>query len=304
MPLKDRYAAAMASDRLPTPGPVAMELAALSRRPDADFDEVARVVATDPALCARVMRAANTVARGARAPTASLERALMALGLRAIARIALETSVLDSNRSGLAEFDYGAFWAESLARAVAAQVVATQVAGVQPDEAFTYGLLAGIGRLALVSVWPDTYRKMLLALRTVDPSELAEAEAAVFDIDAQELSARMLFAWGLPALSNAARQAPGRDPATARREDATVSVCGAGALLARLMVHQDVDREALRHAMRVLGELGIGTELASHLFPDLVERFEVMGPHLGIATPPVASLAELYSRASQTSRPS
>ncbi len=160
------YDEIMASDRLPSPDAVARELMTLTQQPEVALADVTRVIAGDPALCSRIMRAVNASALGIRHQVASVEQAVAMLGMRAVARIAVEVSVLNQNREGLAEFDYGEFWAESLARGVVARVLAAHTRRLPPDEAFTHGLLSGIGRLALVSVFPQMYRQMLVTLGT------------------------------------------------------------------------------------------------------------------------------------------
>lgn len=298
----DVYARILASDDLPSPGAVALELLALTRSSDFGLDQVVRIVAADPAICARIIRVANSAAFGMRNPVASVGQAVSILGVRAIARIAVEVSLLARHRSGLAEFDYGAFWTDSLARAVACQVLATQVERVPPAEAFTYGLLACIGRLALVTVYPDTYRQLLVTLDGATPAELAAAEQAVFEIDAEFLSALLLRDWGMPAL-HAATTGVSPDGRPASACDAEVLLtCQAGGRVARLLVGGSVERDELAAAMRAVAQLGIRAEVLAELFPEIVSLSAAAGSELEIRMPLAQSLAELYAQAKDPSR--
>lgn len=297
------YEEIMADDRLPSPGPVASELLALTRQPEAAVEDIARLIAMDPAICSRVMRAVNAPAAGLRRQIASVDQAVTILGLRSVARLAIEVSVLERSRSGLAEFDYGTFWSESLARAVAARILAQHTKHAHADEAFTYGLLARIGRLALVSVYPQAYRDLLLTLGRVDPTELAEAEAAVFETDAEALSALMMRAWGMPAYHDAMSAAGAGDTAAMRREAALLRICRAASLAAQVLVHTNVRRDQIAAAIQAMAAIGIGAEAVSNLFPDIIATLHETGAQLQIQTHTVASLAEAYAHAIDLPRP-
>lgn len=295
------YLAIVASDRLPTPGPVALELTALVQQVDVDFADVVRVVASDPAICARALRAVNSAAHGAGRRVATVDDAVRLLGLRGIARLAIEVSVLERNRGGIAEFDYGTFWADALARAVAAQVLGRLTRRVPADEAFTYGLLSTIGRLALVSVHTDVYRQMLLTLGRATAAEREEAERAVFQVDVELLSALMLRSWGLPALHVAlgAPMADGETLPRTERDTATLRICRAAGHVAGLLTAGSVSRRQLGAAMQALADVSVGAELAAEAFPDIVEGFRDSGALLAIRTPVVGTLAEIYAHATE-----
>jgi HD-like signal output (HDOD) protein len=107
-----------------------------------------------------------------------------------VRNVSLGFSLLSSNRSGRCKaFDYDAHWSQSLATAVACKAVAQLVGGVQPDEAFTLGLLSGIGRLALASVHPATYGQILELAQGASDQRLAEIEQECLGINHRELAA-------------------------------------------------------------------------------------------------------------------
>ncbi|MFO1076434.1 MAG: HDOD domain-containing protein [Planctomycetota bacterium] len=291
-----QYLAIMASDNLPSPSALALELIELTRQPEVDMAAITRIVASDPAICARAIRAANASTVGAR-KVSSVEQAVRLLGLRGIARVAVGVSMVDRYRGGLVEFDYAAYWAESLGRAVAAQVLALETRFGQADEAFTYGLLADIGRLALVTVHPVRYGEMLLTLGSTDPGELAEAELALFDIDVGLLSALMLREWGMPALHAALARDAGPEPTATARDARLLEICRAAGLVANLLVTQQVCRTQLAAVMKALAEIGIGVDHAAEAFPDIVAAWRECGASFDVRVRPVGALAELYATA-------
>lgn len=291
------YEQILADPRLPSPGQVAVDLVALTRDPDGTIDDVARAIAMDPAISARVLRVVNAPTTGARRHVISIDQAVTILGMRAVARLAVEVSVLAKTRTGLAEFDYGAFWSESLARAVAARVLATWTKAVPADEAFTYGLLLGVGRLALVSVFPRQYRDLLLTLGSCEPNELDEAERAVFDVDAEELAASMMQSWGLAACHDAllAGDTP-RTPA-ASRAVAMLQVCRAAGQVARVMVAVGATRAQIAVAVQSLAAMGVTAEVLANLFPDMVQLLHETAAQMQIEARAPNSLADVYAHA-------
>lgn len=286
----------LANAALPSPGPVALELLELTRQAEVDLQAVARIASTDPAICARTMHAVNAASRGSGRYVESIERAVTTLGLRAIARIAVEVTVLERHRGGVAGFDYAGFWAESLARAVAAKHVAARSGTATPDEAFTYGLLGTIGRLALVTVYPTSYADMVRTLGRCDRSELTEAERAVFGVDVERLSAAMMERWGLPVWYAALTGGVDLEPRVLERHRRGLAVGRVAQRIALLMVDPDVGRRDIAAVMDALAELGIGTEAATCLFPEIADAANEAGRSLRIVLPLPPSLADLYVR--------
>jgi HD-like signal output (HDOD) protein len=184
-------------DRLPSPGPVALRLASLAAERDVALGEIVRALKCDGALTGRVLRIANS-ASFARRPVAALEDAVVRVGFAGIRRLALAFSVLECNRAGpCREFDYARHWSHSLARGVAAGRLAHATGRGSPDEAFSVGLLTGIGQLALATAFPGAYGALLRRHPLADAA-LLEAEETAFGATHVDLGRRMLAAWGLP----------------------------------------------------------------------------------------------------------
>lgn len=198
---------------LPSPKGVSLSVLEMTRRADASISDLTRLVQMDPAMAGRVLRYANAARGGSLRHIASLRHAVTFLGLFRVRQIALAFTLIDQYRSGRCPtFDYTEYWSTSLAAGIAAQQLAAQ-AHCPPDECFTCGLLAGVGRLALATVFPIDYAKVLHIGGS--PADIANEELTRFGIDHATLSAEMLFAWGLPDIfTNAVRhhEDPGNAP--------------------------------------------------------------------------------------------
>lgn len=186
-----------ASERLPSPSGVALEILRLTQNPDISIDDLLKPVQSDPALAGRLLQIANSALHGHNGAVVSVRNALINLGTNSLTNLALSLSLLDSNRLGSCNaFDYDLFWSSSLLRAVAIKLLALKRPDTDtlPDEAFTIGLLAEIGRLALAQVYPLEYALCLQKSQ----SDLLELERESFLITHQQITIEMLRGWGLP----------------------------------------------------------------------------------------------------------
>lgn len=186
---------------LPSPKGAALAVMRLTRKEDVSISELTRVVQTDPALVGRLIKAANSTQAGAHRPVAAVQDALLLLGVPTVRYLALSFSLLSGHRAGqCANFDYRRFWSYSLACAVATQTLAGQIRAAPPDEAFSVGLLCRIGELALATVYPEDYARLLGQLAVDRTASLTALEQATFAMMHTELSAAMLHDWGLPGM--------------------------------------------------------------------------------------------------------
>ena len=159
-----RFDELKATGKLPSPAGVALAVIELCRRDGTGIDEIAHAVRADPALSGRVIKFANAAAHGPRRPVVSVPEAIRMVGVNTVRQLVLGFSLLGQYRAGACKaFDYGRFWSRSLAMAIAAHGLCQRVRGAQPDEAFTCGLLAGVGHLALVTLYPNEMGELLTA---------------------------------------------------------------------------------------------------------------------------------------------
>lgn len=187
-----------ASDRLPTPSGIALAIMKLAQRDDATIQSMAELIQSDPALTGRILRFANSPAIGVRRPIVCVMDAVRILGMNVVRQFALSLSLVAGHSQGRCQvFDYEGYWAMSLAQAVALQEVTARKRTVAPEEAFTMGLLAEIGRLVLATVWPEDYSD---CLERAQGERLLDLERERFAIDHRNLSIMLLADWGFPEI--------------------------------------------------------------------------------------------------------
>lgn len=192
---------------LPTLPAVALKVIELANNPEIHLNDVARVIAMDPALVTKLFRAANSPLYGLRRKPANLRQALSILGLQGTLALALGFSLIASSR-GLRDLplDLDQFWRRSLLAATASRALGERLKMKNLEELFLAGLLHGIGILALSMMLPDQYVGLLKeasdsqadGTAVLDIARLAQLERARFDVDHAQVGAWLLNRWRLP----------------------------------------------------------------------------------------------------------
>lgn len=167
---------------LPTLSSVVMELLSCVDQEDIDIGTLARKVSHDQALTAKTLRFANSSFFGSQSKVTTIQQAISLLGMQSVRHLitasALSGHFPDGDCPG---FDSNAFWRHSIATAVCCKVLAMHL-HLNQDYAFTAGLLHDIGRLVLVSRFPQQYAAAIAYRNQVD-CDLLDAERAVLTTD-------------------------------------------------------------------------------------------------------------------------
>jgi putative nucleotidyltransferase with HDIG domain len=162
--------------------------------PYASAADLARVVETDPALSAQVLRLANSPFYGLSNTVASAGRAVMLLGFTTVRALAVSgaCSLLSSSED---VFPPG-FWPHAVNTAVGSAAVARRI-GLPTSDAFTAGLLHDIGSALLYRRDPERHGAVIEAAR-FDPDVLLTLETRRFGTTHAEVGAEVLRSWRFP----------------------------------------------------------------------------------------------------------
>lgn len=178
------------------PGIVA-RLTSLDPNADTYFDEVERLVASEPTYAARLLHAAAAVEASGLEPTRSVHGAMVRLGARRVCSLVVSMSVLRTF-APRSEWEKS-LWVHAVQVASAAKRLA-ELAGdpaVDPEEAYVAGLLHDIGRILMFEVAPDELRRVEQS-EWSDARSLIAAERSIVGLDHAELGASACARWGLP----------------------------------------------------------------------------------------------------------
>jgi putative nucleotidyltransferase with HDIG domain len=184
-----------------SPSPAVARLVGLLAQPEADNDEIIRVVQMDSVLSAKLLALCNSAAFGARA-IGSIDQAVLHLGHREVFRLAISLGCGAAVAPALPGYgmEANALWRHSLLTALvtAPVMAALPVPAVEPGVAYTAGLLHDIGKVVLGQVLEVSSQARIRELVLRDDCALVEAERQVIGIDHAELGAWLLEKWRLP----------------------------------------------------------------------------------------------------------
>jgi putative nucleotidyltransferase with HDIG domain len=216
------------------------EALAMLRDEDSGADDCARVIGTDQALTARVLRLANSAFYGVPGRVSSVNRAVQMLGKRTL-RGALTTVALNGQFSAIQceGFHFDGFWRHTIGTAIGAEAIA-RIRTLDDETAFTAGVLHDIGRLALAAHFPRETAAMFELARAHDLPLLA-AERLALGTDHAAIGATIASHWNFPAAVQAAIAAhhlPQQNGSTAAMAD---------------VIHV---ADAIVHALDLAGESG------------------------------------------------
>jgi diguanylate cyclase (GGDEF)-like protein len=252
-----------ATGQLPSPQGAALAIVHLAQRDDTSLVDLAQAIRPDPAFVGRLIKAANSARSGPHRPVVAIQDALAVLGMPTVRTLALAFSLISAYRDGRCKsFDYRRFWAHSLVAAVALQALCVRTRAVPPEEAFCVGLLAGIGSLAMATLFPEEYARILGVAHAHGDADLPELERQAFAMTHADLTAAMLGDWGLPRIfadvilhHEAPEQAPFAE--ASRRYVLLWSLVLARRLAAACLVSEEQRRAMMPRLLALAGRLAM-----------------------------------------------
>src|SRR5439155_9548775 len=155
--------------------------------PKSSSAQLHQLVSHDPALVTRILKVVNSSSYGLPGQIASIERAIVLLGLNAVKNIAVAASLGQMFRGvKLCEgFTAKDLWRHCVAVAVVARELAKQMKLPLVDEAFLAGMIHDVGMLVALQISPEQLRKVC-ELAKNDPRQFCEIEREIIGVDHQQ----------------------------------------------------------------------------------------------------------------------
>jgi len=184
---------------LPTLPSVATRVVAMTEDPNCSQQELAKVVELDPAIATKLLKLVNSPFYGIRGAIGSVQQALVFVGMTNIRNLVLSASVMELFDEGgdSANFSRKDLWLHSLGTAFSARAIAKTARTVDPEIAFTAGLIHDVGKLIIDRFFHEDFVRIVELLKDRE-TVMADAESAVLGIDHSEIGAYLAQRWSLP----------------------------------------------------------------------------------------------------------
>ncbi|PID43858.1 MAG: diguanylate cyclase [Proteobacteria bacterium] len=178
---------------------VAIKLLKLTNDENASFDELSRVIETEPSLSVEVLRLVNSAYYGLPGKVNSIKRAVTLAGFSMVRQVALNLMFFKKLKSGSRgrRFNQMSFWQHSLFVASMSKIIATAIHHPEPDRVYSAGLLHDVGKVLLETFGKASYSDFLQSFEKSENS-LLENETCFFGINHAQLGAAFCHEYGLP----------------------------------------------------------------------------------------------------------
>ncbi len=181
-------------NELPRIQSLLQELLDMVNQEDVDFGKLAKKMAMDQVLSARLLRMANSAYYGSRANISSINDAIIRVGMGPV-RTLVVASVLSSAFPKVETMDIEEYWTNTFEVSVISSKIANEV-GMDGNEVFTTGVLHNIGELMIHALVPEQAKEIQAKIdQGMDP---IAAQEAVLDVSAATLGASLAKTWKFP----------------------------------------------------------------------------------------------------------
>jgi len=135
--------------QLPTLPEVALRVREAVESEDSNAATIAEIVTQDPALTARLMQVANSALYGGKGRIGNIQTVVTRLGLKLVRNLVISLAMKQMFQATSDALDHAfrRIWNDSVEVAAIARVLATNVRGLDPEQAMLAGLIHNIGAL-------------------------------------------------------------------------------------------------------------------------------------------------------------
>jgi HD-like signal output (HDOD) protein len=183
---------------------VTLKIIELVEDPKSTASDLHKVIAGDPALSSRILKVVNSSFYGLPGQIASINRAIVLLGLNAVKNIAIAASLAKLFRGGdlTPRFSAKSLWEHSNACAAACKIITDTLKIGLADEAFLAGLMHDIGIMVEMQYDRQKLIEVIESLGVngagVPALNMLEAEERVFGATHQNFGAALCEKWKFP----------------------------------------------------------------------------------------------------------
>ncbi len=186
---------------LPTLPDVAAKLLELTASESSAVTDIAAIIERDPSVATRLLKLVNSSFYGVRREINSIQQALMMVGMANLRSLVLSSSVMQLfEQSGkTSSYDRNGLWKHSVACAITARSLARASRVMDPDVAFTAGLIHDVGKVIIDKYLHAEFEKIVQIMETENIS-MSQAELRVLEATHAEIGEHLCKLWNLPEI--------------------------------------------------------------------------------------------------------
>lgn len=187
---------------LPTPPIVFHQIQKVINDPNVNATKIANILAEDPAMSVKVLRLTNSAFYGLSKEIESVKQAVVIVGFEAIKNLVLSASVLDMFKDkSIDQEAQEKYWRHSLSTALCCRILARQIKSrgiVDPDSAFSAGLLHDVGKMIFSCFLPEEYAEFKEQRTSDMVSQDFEVEDRAFGYTHAQIGSFLGTMWKIP----------------------------------------------------------------------------------------------------------
>jgi HD-like signal output (HDOD) protein len=193
--IKEKVQSIIQLPALPT---IAMEVVEMVDNPKTSASRLGRLISTDQALTAKVLKIANSPFYGFPRKISTIDFAIIVLGYDALKEIVISISLVSSlQKKSDSMFDAKAYWDHAITSGVLARRLARDLGYRVSGEVFVGGLLHDMGISVLHRYFKNEYKRITDIVRETDLTAL-EAEESVLGVTHSDIGGWLAERWNLP----------------------------------------------------------------------------------------------------------
>ena len=182
----------------------ATKIVRMTADPNCNTALLLKHISQDAGLAARIMKVANSAHYALPNKITRLDHAISFMGMRAVKEVAVSSSLGPLGKSkALGKYDARDLWDHSLGVGILARELAVRTKTVDPEEAFTAGMLHDVGLLIASQSDSAKCANLFSKAETADAT-FTSVEQTFFGFNHSELGERLGETWKFPASLSAA----------------------------------------------------------------------------------------------------
>ncbi len=165
------------------------------------FQQISKVLETDPAIAARVLKMANSAYYGLSGQVSSIQHAAVVLGFETLGQlitVAGTSSLLGAALKGY-QLDSGDLWRHSLAVAFASKIIAGRKSAKDENDAFSAGLIHDAGKIILDKHLKKQQEAFAAKLQS-NGKPLYTIEKEILGFDHAQIASELCNQWKIPEM--------------------------------------------------------------------------------------------------------